>query len=265
MMLLAKSSVRPARRGPSISPSPWRNPSASSSSWPGVRIVTASALAVNADLEWLLDGDDVLDAVVLDLRVGARHHSQAYGARPRCKVTTSRAYVSSRSSLSRESAARLQRDEPVQVARMIRTAWVASSPSGRTRAARSRTASTGSRAASWSTPSSGARSTGRVLTRMLRGEGAVGSGDRAERLFSGSPAGGGSEAATELAGAVLADPSLRSRARQRGRTVMGTGCFEALGESRQGELFEPVFVGDHRSQSTTASVLYPERPITRPR
>src|SRR4051812_37626681 len=41
-MLAAKSSVGPARRGASISPSPYRKPSASSSSWPGVRIVTAS-------------------------------------------------------------------------------------------------------------------------------------------------------------------------------------------------------------------------------
>src|SRR5436305_506199 len=41
-MLAAKSSVSPAALGPSISASVYRNPSASSSSWPGVRIVTAS-------------------------------------------------------------------------------------------------------------------------------------------------------------------------------------------------------------------------------
>src|SRR3954471_12684896 len=43
-MLAARSAVGPAARGsPPISPSPCRKPSASSSSWPGVRIVTASA------------------------------------------------------------------------------------------------------------------------------------------------------------------------------------------------------------------------------
>src|SRR3954453_18658301 len=43
-MLLAKSSVGPAlSTAPASSPPPCRNPIASSSSWPGVRIVTASA------------------------------------------------------------------------------------------------------------------------------------------------------------------------------------------------------------------------------
>src|SRR4051794_28132368 len=42
-MLPARSSGGPAARGSSISPSPTRNPSASSSSLPGVRIVTARA------------------------------------------------------------------------------------------------------------------------------------------------------------------------------------------------------------------------------
>src|SRR5947209_8824154 len=41
-MFAAKSDVGPALRAPSIRPSPCRKPSASSSSWPGVRIVTAS-------------------------------------------------------------------------------------------------------------------------------------------------------------------------------------------------------------------------------
>ncbi len=58
---------RAARRS---APRRSRNPSASSSSWPGVRIVTASARAVDADLQRLLDRDLVALAVVLD---GAQH------------------------------------------------------------------------------------------------------------------------------------------------------------------------------------------------
>ena len=49
--------VGPPRAAPSIRPSPCRKPSASSSSWPGVRIVTASGSPVDADLERLLDRD----------------------------------------------------------------------------------------------------------------------------------------------------------------------------------------------------------------
>src|SRR4051794_29956976 len=42
-MFAARSAVGPASAGPSMRPSPYRKPSASSSSWPGVRMVTASA------------------------------------------------------------------------------------------------------------------------------------------------------------------------------------------------------------------------------
>ena len=48
------------RRRLGRSPSDRQNPSASSSSWPGVRIVTATGSPVDADLERLLDRDQVL-------------------------------------------------------------------------------------------------------------------------------------------------------------------------------------------------------------
>ena len=66
MMLLARSSVRPAGRGPSMSPSPSRKPSASSSSWPGRAHGDRQRLAVDADLHRLFDGHLVGLAVALD-------------------------------------------------------------------------------------------------------------------------------------------------------------------------------------------------------
>ena len=53
--------VSPAARGPSIRPSPYRNPSASSSSWPGRAHRHGERRAVDADLQRLLDRDLVGD------------------------------------------------------------------------------------------------------------------------------------------------------------------------------------------------------------
>ena len=80
-VLPARSAGGPASRGPSISPSPCRKPSASSSSWPGVRIVTASGRAVDADLQRLLDRDLVLEAVVDDGGVRAADADVGHGWR----------------------------------------------------------------------------------------------------------------------------------------------------------------------------------------
>ena len=67
----ASSAGGPTARGPSISPSAKRKPSASPSSSPGVRMVTASGRAVDADLERLLHRHRVLEPGGADGGMGA--------------------------------------------------------------------------------------------------------------------------------------------------------------------------------------------------
>ena len=72
---------RRCRAGPAIRASPARKPAASCSSSPGVRIVTASGLAVDPDFERLLDGHLVAEALAARRREPARSRSAPRGDR----------------------------------------------------------------------------------------------------------------------------------------------------------------------------------------